>query len=283
VNTLDLVAITLRGMSFSAELDWSDVTWPRRMPPGWSGGPHCSQVNSDGTASRVRGGRLRTPEFDSPDALADAVAGWRARLRPVLNHRCAARLWVRCPRLVDSPALIADLERVRAYSRTNLPGLWRRVDSLDPITSEVPPAHARAAGAYRAVAQRVRHHLEPAATRPPPHRHGDVRSWARAGVPVDRCGAPRWRSLPPEAVDVRRVPDTGLVQVRCVAAPRDAAELAAAARFAGLWVMGAVTGMDPLWVVNAAGELPRQQPFNARLEQAWAAGHRCDPRRAARR
>lgn len=259
----------------AVELDWPDVVWPARLPRGWHGGPHCSQVNSDGTVCRVRGGRLRSPLLSDIRQLADVSQELRRRLRPVLNHRASARVWFRHPALADPATRSAAAERVLWFSRTNLPGLWSRVDPLDPVCDGVPTHLYAQAAAYRDAEHGRRHRLAPAGPQPTgtrPEHH--ARELARDGVPAGRCGAPLWHRAALEAVNLRHVA-RGLIEFRCLAAPADAEEVAAAARFGVAWVSAALGKADALWAVNMAGPLPRQLRFDAELETAWRTGGGC--------
>lgn len=267
--------------TYGAELEWPDVDVATRLPPGWAWSKtDYSMVNSAGEWRGVAndpqrrlvpvGGELNTPPAPGPDALAEAAAPLWGRMRPGRNYRSNLHIHLRIPGIEDH---LPVLERLAAYSRTHLPGLWGRIDPLDALTEDQPEGDAaREAAARRAHSERSRHHFIPAARHEARKAARTLEEFLAAEVPAGRDGRPAWALEAREAVNLRALRKHGTIEFRCFADPAEPSELHAAAAFAGLWVFAALSDGDPAWPVSTWGaHLPRQRPFELELELGWRA------------
>lgn len=263
------------GWTYGVELEWPDVDCTAALPDGWAwSATDYTIVNSNGVANDPRrrlvlhGGELNSPPADSPSELAEACAQrWKA-MRPGWNYRSNLHIHVRVPGLESD---VAALQRIASYTRAHLPAA---LPSLDPLIGLLEgltdPDELTAAIARRRHSERSRHYFLPA------HRHAArmaasaVPQALAAEVPRTRQGRPAWALASREAVNLRSLRKHGTVEFRCFAAPREGEHIYAAACFARDWLHAALTDADPAGPVTTwAPALPKQPPFDARLERGW--------------
>lgn len=261
------------GWLVKAELEWPDVpNGPHSLLPGWRWSDVCWWiVNSNGAANdpqrrAVRnGGMVLTPEFGSPQKLADQAGALMEVLKPAVNYRCSMRASVYVPGLA---ANVGRLQQLAEYTRRHLPPMWNAVDPLRPLASGLDKS--KGAQEFYLAALRKRHYLVSERCHALRMTATDVARFAAAEAPPGLDGSPVKAPLVREALDLRAA-DTGWVTLRCFAHPRTAMELHAAAGFAVDWVHAALAGASSPQqpVMKWISHLPRQLPYDAQLEKSW--------------
>lgn len=254
---------------FGVEMHLPDVDSTTALPAGWMWSLGCHTiVNSDGLAIdparefTTRGGALLSPQFPSPARLVAELEPLLQRLPHTPNHRCD--LYVN----VTVPGLDADVEAVKKmadYTRRFLPSLLPGVDPIDFLAETgMPPATYKAARTYRQMVALRRHYMVS------PARHEfRMRATGVHGFLTSEF-ASETAHTPAEALNFRPLRMTRQVQLRCFAHPREMSQLHAAALFTRDWLNGALTGRDPVLIASQwVKQLPRQMPFDHRLESGW--------------
>lgn len=260
--------------TYGVELEWPDVDVHQPLPDDWAWSrTDYTIVNSDGVANDPKhelvayGGELNSPVCADPADLAHQVAQRWDAMKPGYNYRSNLHIHVGVPGLAEDLGCIQAIAR---FSR-QLGDFWRMLDPLDGLLANQSPADLPAACKRQKHSERSRHYLVPAVRHGARMRADTVHDALAAEVPRLKTGAPGWALAPREAVNLRSLRKHGTVEFRCFAAPRNPEQVAAAASFARDWLAAALHGGDALRVVEQWGPyVPRQEPFQARLEEGWA-------------
>jgi len=268
--------------TFGAELEWPDVNSRAELPPGWEWSrTDYTIVNSDGTANdptgrrTTLGGETNTPVVGSPDELVAAIVPVWEALQPGYNYRSNLHVHVGIPGLTD-PAELETVKRIADFTRGWLPGMLPQLDPLTPLLDGQPTMPAlQAARRRQKHSEKSRHHFIPASRHLARMAAPTLEAALAAEVPFSaKLGAPQWHLESREAMNLRALRKHGTIEFRCFAAPRTPEQVGAAAEFAAQWLEHALAERNPRHLLDDfAGRLPRQEPFDARLEAGWQATH----------
>lgn len=257
------------------ELEWPDVDVFAPLSKGWSWSTtDYSIVNSDGVANDpkrkliFRGGELNSPPFASADALSLGVAMCWFAMNPGHNYRSNFHVHVKIPHIErDVPAL----RQIAEYTRANLRPVIDTIDPLDGLLLNQPNEDALYAARQRLNhSQMSRHYFTTDERHSLRYPATTLEQFLAAEVPISRSGVPQWHLASREAVNLRSLRKHGTIEFRMFADPDDYYQARAAAMFAIGWLRRALENKSCDQLIEwSMPRLPRQRPFNHRLEKGW--------------
>lgn len=269
------------GWTVGCELEWPDIDNRCALPAGWSWSEtDYSIINSSGWANDpkriliLEGGELNTPAFPSALQLAEAVELQRIEMQPTYNYRSNFHVHVKVPWLASD---LETVKRIALYSRSMLPHIWPQIDPLqgllvgqatleDQAGAQARLRHSQASRHTCLKLDSVRHRRQMEA-----NTLEEFLAWE---VPwSEKQQRPQWHLASREAVNLRSLRKHGTVEFRCFANPETLEQTLAAIEFSISWLKMAIGGAEVLAriVMQYSALLPRQLPYDHRLELGWRA------------
>lgn len=261
-----------QGWTYGAELEWPDVNTHTPLPAGWSwSATDYTIVNSNGVANDPKrqliqyGGELNTPPATTPTQLAERAADLWPLLNPGHNYRSNLHIHIRIPDLT-----LNMLQTIATFTRQHLPANLPLIDPLNGLLrGHGPNTHPHAQKRLNH-SRRSRHYLLPEKRHLLRLAAKTLDQALAAEVPHSSTGKPQWHLAPREAVNFRSLRKHQTIEFRCFAAPTTPQELEASAHTAHTWLTCALNQEDPRpHLAELSWNLPRQHPYNHRLETGW--------------